>query len=80
MNVQQTINALIEVEVDGNVSPILRRLLRDERMALQAAMQGTVVSGRGRVVDGTRIAERLAEVRRVADLWVENEPRLARIT
>jgi hypothetical protein len=58
MSAQQIISRLIAVEIDGSYDYLTRRMMRDERMRVQAAIQ----CGRG-------IAEAKAEAERVARMW-----------
>lgn len=60
MNANQIVAKLTWEEVDGNNEPDMRRVLRDERMALQGAVQ----SG-----DPERVADATREARKVASMW-----------
>lgn len=60
MNANQIINKLIAVEVDKTAAPDMRRVIRDERLALQVAAQ----SG-----DAAKIGPAMREAVRVAKMW-----------
>ena len=57
---QEIVNRLITVEMDAAIAPDMRRVIRDERMALQTAID----SG-----DAARISMRHGEAVRTAALW-----------
>ena len=60
MNANQLITALTYAEVDGSIAIDTRRVIRDERFALTAAVN----SG-----DGQLIKAAMAEAMRVAKMW-----------
>lgn len=62
INPKQEFEACLAFEINGKNAPDARRCVRDERIALQAAMQRR---------DSEAIAERAAEARRVRLMWAE---------
>lgn len=62
INPKQEFDACLAFEINGENAPDARRCIRDERIALQVAMQRR---------DSEAIAECAAEARRVRLMWVE---------
>jgi hypothetical protein len=60
LNPAQLVSRLISAEVDPEQSPAGRRVLGDERLAMEAALQSK---------DPSRIAKSFAEAVRVAKMW-----------
>jgi len=58
MNAQDTVNAITWIEADAKADPDARRIMRDERFRIQAAMQ---TSG--------NVGAAVNEARRVAAMW-----------
>lgn len=60
MSAQRMINALTFAEVDSRYASDTRRMMRNERFRLQAALAGG---------DGAKISAAMAEALRVAAMW-----------
>jgi hypothetical protein len=58
MNAQDTVNAITWIEVDAKADPDARRIMRNERFAIEAAMR----TGKG-------VGAAVNEAKRVASMW-----------
>jgi hypothetical protein len=61
VNIQQILSRLEREEVDGQNSPDMRKVLRDERLGLMSCLQSQR--------DATAIGNRVKEALRVARMW-----------